>query len=84
MEKQAYILKVNGTKVVLSDRPTLEEAQEYVGGWVELIKIYGGAMFVDEEGRLKAYEQNKEATKEAGKEICGNAVVLKGCKTLKG
>ena len=83
MSKQAYTLNHDGTKEVLPDRPTLEQAQKIVGGYVELIKIPGGTMFADEEGRMKAYQFNKEATKEAGQSICGNVVVLRGWRALK-
>ena len=45
------------------DQPTLEEAQEFVGGWVECVRLSNGdTLLIDEEGKLKFKEVNKEAT----------------------
>ena len=46
-----------------NDEPTLEEAQEFVGGWVETVRLKNGdTLLIDEEGKLKGKEVNKTAT----------------------
>ena len=46
-----------------NDQPTLEEAQEFVGGWVERVRLKNGdTLLIDEEGKLKGKEVNKTAT----------------------
>tara|TARA_R100000388_G_scaffold82149_1_gene60860 strand:+ start:61 stop:555 length:495 start_codon:yes stop_codon:yes gene_type:complete len=41
----------------------LIEAQEFVGGWVERVRLANGdVLLIDEEGKLKFKEVNKEAT----------------------
>ena len=38
-------------KVYENDEPNLKQAQDYVGGWVELVDLEGlGCLLVDEEG----------------------------------
>ena len=45
------------------DVPSLIEAQEIVGGWVERVRLANGdVLIIDEEGKLKSKEVNKEAT----------------------
>jgi hypothetical protein len=66
---------------VEEERPTLEEAQEFVGGYVELIcsRIYPKTqLLIDEEGLCKPYALNKVASVIAGCTIVGNAIVLTG------
>jgi hypothetical protein len=65
------ILKANGEEVRLdrNDEVTLEEAQQLVGGYVEVVphfnKYLGQECVVlcDEEGKLKHYPENEQATK---------------------
>ena len=46
------------------DEPTLESAQEFVGGYVEGITFPNGDHFIiNEEGKLKSLPVNEEATK---------------------
>ena len=46
------------------DEPTLESAQEFVGGYVEGITFPNGEYFiVNEEGKLMGLEVNEPATK---------------------
>ena len=46
------------------DEPTLEQAQEFVGGYVEGITFPNGDyLIVNEEGKLKSLPVNEEATK---------------------
>jgi len=63
----------------LKDKPpTLEEAQAFVGGYVELIRVGKGQLLVNEEGRLRKLEHNVEASDLAGQFIVGNALFLTG------
>ena len=58
--------------------PTLEEAQNLVGGYVERIALEGGdVLLVNEEGRLTNLELNTEASKLVGIPIVGDVVVVK-------
>jgi hypothetical protein len=66
------------------DQPTLEEAQEFVGGWVERILLKNGdIMLIDEEGKLKQNSINHKATdywvKSFGMTdvIVGDAILIK-------
>ena len=50
-------------KVYETNEPTLEEAQKFVGGYVELLQLGDeGCLLVDEEGRLKNKMINVEAS----------------------
>jgi len=50
-------------KVYENDEPNLKQAQDYVGGWVELVDLEGlGCLLVDEEGLLKRKIVNQKAT----------------------
>jgi len=66
------------------NQPTLEEAQEFVGGWVERISLKNGnIMLIDEEGKLKNLDVNQKATDHWIKSfgindvIVGNAILIK-------
>ena len=67
---------------VFEDRsPTLSEAQELVGGLVELVhspEHKDWQILVNEEGLLHGLPFNEEATKLCGTGSVGDAVVLKG------
>tara|TARA_R110000751_G_scaffold300963_1_gene413054 strand:- start:36028 stop:36279 length:252 start_codon:yes stop_codon:yes gene_type:complete len=72
-----------GTMPLTSNRskvsPTLEEAQEFVGGTVEMVYLPGGnQMLVNEEGLLRNLEINNMATRIAGKMIVGDVIILTG------
>ena len=50
-------------KVYENDEPSLKQAQDYVGGWVELVDLEKfGCLLVDEEGLLKNKIVNQKAT----------------------
>ena len=66
------------------DQPSLEEAQEFVGGWVERVQLKNGnVMLIDEEGKLKEKDINQEATDHWVKSygmtdvIAGHAILIK-------
>ena len=66
------------TKILENYQPTLEEAQREVGGLVEMIRVEGGQLLINEEGRLNGLPDNPTASEIAGQSIVGNALFLKG------
>ncbi len=59
--------------------PSLHEAQEVVGGLVELVRLSDGdQMLVNEEGLLHGLPHNKLASEVANRPIVGNALILRG------
>ena len=63
------------------DRPSLEKAQELVGGLVEMVHLPHRPelqVLVNEEGLLKDLPLNVEASKLCMQPIVGDVVVLKG------
>jgi hypothetical protein len=68
-----YVFKENS--------PSLEEAQNLVGGFVQMVKSpinKSWQILVNEEGLLLGLPMNDEATALVGTGIVGDAVVLKG------
>ena len=62
-------------------RPSLQDAQELVGGLVQMVRSpthQDWQILVNEEGLLEGLPFNDEATKLCGTGIVGDAVVLKG------
>lgn len=66
-------------------KPTLKEAQAFVGGLVQLIEFENGdQLLINEEGKLLSLEVNNEATKlwvdnyGPSDVIVGDALLLKG------
>lgn len=62
-------------------KPTLEEAQQIVGGFVEIVRSPtkpDWQILVNEEGLIEGLPFNEEATELCGTGIVGPAVVLKG------
>ena len=60
------------------EKPTLEECQEFVGGYIEIVHYGNKQIVVDEEGLLKGKPINVDATEEANRTIVGDAMVLSG------
>ena len=59
--------------------PTLEQAQEIVGGYVELVSLpRGGQLLVNEDGVSMGMKPNVEASLLAGRVIVGPALLLTG------
>jgi len=63
----AYIIKTTGE--VIETKPkngtdfSLEELNEVVGGYIEVISLHDGRLIVcDEEGKLKGKDRNHKAT----------------------
>ena len=69
-------MKVN---IIIKVPPTLKEAQEFVGGWIEMVYLKNGdQMIVNEEGLLLGLPVNRIASAIAGQCIVGNVLILKG------
>ena len=60
------------------EKPTLEEWQEFVGGYIEIVHYGNKQIVVDEEGLLKGKPINVDAPEEANRTIVGDAMVLSG------
>lgn len=59
--------------------PSLKEAQDMVGGFVEVVDLPNGMVLLcDEEGLLKGKEINYCATLLARQKIVGDVVLLEG------
>lgn len=76
MIKNKY--ETNGLLVLRESRPTLKEAQNLVGGYVELIQSKGFQILVDEDGLAKKLPINHNASAMAGKTLVGPVLVLFG------
>jgi len=92
MDKSAVLIKTDGAVQELKGRPTLKEAQQMVGGYIELVKardIWKNTvtLVVDEEGKIKDKPTNKSITMVYsasiyGGYIVGDVIVLRGWKTI--
>jgi len=93
MEHSAIVIRASGEVVPLDHRPTLEEAQGIVGGWIEIVKarsrITGKmvTLVLNEEGRPTGLPYNEKATSEFGASIysgfiVGDIIVLTGWRTV--
>ena len=67
-----------GFTVLRECPPTLEEAQDFIGGYIEMIQCKGFQVLVDEDGRAKKLDINHSASAMAGKTLVGPALVLFG------
>ena len=57
--------------------PTLEEAQKYVKGYVELLELScGGCLLMNEEAKIQNLDINRDASILAKKPIVGNVIYL--------
>lgn len=85
---KATVVKVDGSVQELDHRPTLKEAQQIVGGWIELVKVGGNkTLVVDDEGKMKNKLTNKVITDKYGSSIyggyvVGDVIVLEGWRTV--
>ena len=75
------------TKTITDKAPTLEEMQKFVGGYIQVVTAPNGDQIImDEEGRFKPKQINKEATEhwlgddwdEEYNNIVGDAMILQG------
>jgi hypothetical protein len=81
---RATLLKADGTQVELDHRPSLMEAQQLVGGYIEFATCPDKRILVvDEEGLLKRKPYNEQATRLYGySPIAGDAILLTGWRTV--
>ena len=83
-EKQKFLDSLNeesdGTKceMLSAYSPSLEEAQKFVEGFVEMVYLRDSQLLVNEEGLLKGLAVNERASLKAQRVIVGNALILKG------
>ena len=75
------------TKTITDKAPTLKEMQKFVGGYIQVVTAPNGDQIVlDEEGRLKGKNINKEASEHwlgddwdsEYNNIVGDVMILKG------
>lgn len=80
----AVLLKVDGTREVVKptrgDRAfTLEELQKFVGGYIEVLRLFGPEnlrMVVNEEGTIHQLPVNEQASVVYGAPIVGDALIV--------
>lgn len=68
------------TKVITqaSKSPSLEEAQAWVGGYVQIVRLGAGSqMLVNEDGLMMGLPVNPLASQEYGAVIVGNVIILR-------
>lgn len=89
----ARVIKVDGTITDLDHRPSLEEAQGIVEGYIELVKArdettgHTVTLVVNEDGKHTGLPLNWAVTKEYGASVyggilVGNVIVLTGWQTV--
>lgn len=93
MNNSARVIKVDGTLTDLDHRPSLEEAQGIVEGYIELVKArdattgHAVTLVVNEDGKPMGLSVNWAATNEYGASVfggvlVGNIIVLAGWQTV--
>tara|TARA_R110000751_G_scaffold35325_2_gene86843 strand:- start:3936 stop:4334 length:399 start_codon:yes stop_codon:yes gene_type:complete len=80
LERVANNEKNSPKTVILTDKePSLDEAMDFIGGFVEIIQTRTGAqLIVDEAGGLKGLPTNSIASQILGALVCGPAMILRG------
>jgi len=75
-------------EISISRKEQLRDLQREVGGYIEIVHArylpYPLIMIVDEDGRLKDYPENRIASTFYGRQIVGNAVIMKYLETHRG
>lgn len=72
------VIHTDGTETALAvagRRPSLEELQAAVGGYIELVRVKGGELWVNEDGLSLQLPPNPAASLIAGVYIVGPAVL---------
>lgn len=59
-----------------SEKPTLETAQEIIGGYIEMIQVGDMQVLMDEEGLIKQLPINERASEMFGRPIYGPVLIL--------
>jgi len=65
-----------GSLSTREERPSLEQAQSIIGGWVEMIHVGDVQVLVDEEGLIKQLPINEKASDMFGRPLYGPVLVL--------
>lgn len=60
------------------EKPTLEQAQEIVGGYVELVQHGDMQLLINEEGRIRELPLNQKASDMFGQPLYGPVLILEG------
>lgn len=86
---RAMIIMSSGLEKSLGHKPTLKEAQDIVGGNIELYHIKGTkqTLVLNEEGKLQNLPVNKKASyffssPDTRQTFVGNVIVLEGWRTV--
>ena len=58
------------------EKPTLEQAQAIVGGWIEMITVGDMQVLFDEEGLMKQLPLNEKASDMFGRPLYGPVLIL--------
>ena len=58
------------------EKPTLEQAQAIVGGWIEMITVGDMQVLFDEEGLMKQLPLNEKASEMFGRPLYGPVLIL--------
>lgn len=70
-------------ETIADKQPTLEEMQEKVGGFVEMLTLMDGSQLLFcEDGLMLKMPPNAKASAVAQQPIVGNAVILRGVARL--
>ena len=65
------------TTSLTESRPSLQEAQKFVGGYVELLQYDDCQLLVNEHGVLNDLPLNEAVSTLCGQNIYGNVMILK-------
>ena len=81
---KATVINVDGSVQELDHRPTLKEAQEIVGGYIEFIRVPPNlTLIVNEDGTMKGLKVNPKASLHFRPyNLLGNIIVLEGWRTV--
>ena len=85
-------MQIPQTKVIADKKPTLEEMQDFVGGYIQVVVgVDGSQIIINEEGKIHGLPMNMVATTfylgedwnddtsaMANDFLVGNAMILKG------
>jgi hypothetical protein len=76
----ATLIPVTGSPTQVQPRVgkefTLDELQEFVGGYIEIVRLRKALMYVNEEGLIHGLSYNHKASILAGKRIVGDVLVV--------
>lgn len=71
------LFKADGTTVDINEEITLEAAQGYVGGYIEVVRSLGKELLVNEDGMSMELPRNAWASDLCGRQIVGDVLLIK-------